>query len=67
MGIRCGWRSTYNICVVLPHYYEVGEGPSAGMSGNFPQRRLDVVTIHVQIFLLGGCGASEGEGAAYPL
>ena len=41
--------------------------PSAGMSGNSPQRRSDAVTFHVQTFLLEGCSYAAWEEAAAPL
>ena len=41
--------------------------PSAGISGNFPQRSLDEGDFHVQTFSLKIHGAAEWEGSAAPL
>ena len=49
-GSRRGWGRIYHICGVLTHNSEVGGLPNSRMSVNFPQRRSDAGTFHVQFF-----------------
>ena len=66
-GSRRGWGRTYHICGVLTQDYEVSGVPSAGMSGNCSQCRLDEESLHVQAFLIKVHGATGREEVAAPL
>ena len=61
---RRGQGVTHHIFCVLPQDSEVGGVPSAVMSVNLPQLRLDAGKFHVQKFSLEGRIAAGGEGAA---